>query len=56
MKGGSRTPGLEFRCRIISRKDGYCVSCVPLGVERVACMTAEYLKTSSRNLYEVVSW
>ena len=26
------------------------MSCVPLGVERVACMTAAYLKTSSRTL------
>ena len=26
------------------------MSWVPLGVERVACMTAAYLKTSSRNL------
>ena len=41
----SRTPGLEFRCRIVSREEGYCASWVPLGVERVACMTAAYLKT-----------
>ena len=40
----SRTPGLEFRCRIVSREEGYCASWVPLGVERVACMTAAYLK------------
>ena len=45
VKCGSRTPGLEFRCRIVSREEGYCVSWVPLGVERVACMTAAYLKT-----------
>ena len=42
---GSRTPGLEFRCRIVSCEKGYCVSWVPFGVERVACMTAAYLKT-----------
>ena len=41
----SRTLGLEFRCRIVSREEGYCVSWVPLGVERVACMTAACLKT-----------
>ena len=45
VKCGSRTPGLEFRCRIVSREEGYCVSWVPLGVERVACMTAACLKT-----------
>ena len=45
VKCGSRTPGLEFHCRIVSREGGYCVSWVPLGVERVACMTAAYLKT-----------
>ena len=45
----SRTPGLEFRCRIVSREEGYCVSWVPLGVERVACMTAAYLKTLAFN-------
>ena len=45
VKCRSRTPGLEFRCRIVSREEGYCVSWVPLGVERVACMTAAYLKT-----------
>ena len=45
VKYGSRTPGLEFRCRIVSREEGCCVSWVPLGVERVACMTAAYLKT-----------
>ena len=50
MKCGSRTPGLEFRCRIVSREKGYCVSWVPLGVERVACMTAAYLKTLAFNL------
>ena len=50
VKCGSRTPGLEFRRRIVSRDEGYCVSWVPLGVERVACMTAAYLKTSSRTL------
>ena len=50
MKCGSRTPGLEFRCRIVSREKGYCVSWVSLGVERVACMTAAYLETSSRKL------
>ena len=50
MKCFSRTPGLEFRCRIISREEGYCVSWVPLGVERVACMTAAYMETSSRTL------
>ena len=44
VKCGSRTPGLEFRCRIVSREEGYCISWVPLGVERVACMTAAYLK------------
>ena len=54
MRCGSRTPGLEFRCRIVLREEGYCVSCVLLGVERVACITSEYLKTSSRNLYEIV--
>ena len=42
--------GPEFRCRIVSREEGYCVSYVPLGVERVACMTAAYLEMSSRNL------
>ena len=26
VKCGSRTPGLEFRCRIVSREEGYCVS------------------------------
>ena len=45
VKCGSRTLGLEFRCRIVSREEGYCVSWVPLGVERVACMTAACLKT-----------
>ena len=45
VKCGSRTPGLEFCCRIVSREEGYCVSWVPLGVEQVACMTAAYLKT-----------
>ena len=45
VKCGSRTPGLEFRYRIVSREEGYCVSWVPLGVERVACMTAACLKT-----------
>ena len=50
LKCGSRTPGLEFRCRIVSRGEGYRVSWVPLGVERVACMTAPYLEISSRNL------
>ena len=50
MKCGSRTPGLEFCCRIVSREEGYCVSWVPLGIERVACMTAAYLETSSRKL------
>ena len=50
VKCGSRTPGLEFRCRIVSREEEYCVSWVPLGVERVACMTAAYLKTLTFNL------
>ena len=50
VKCGSRTPGLEFRCRIVSHEEGYCVSWVPLGVERVACMTAAYLKTLVFNL------
>ena len=50
VKCGSRTPGLEFRCRIVSREEGYCVSWVPLGVERVACMTAAYWKTLAFNL------
>ena len=45
VKCGSRTPGLEFCCRIVLREEGYCVSWVPLGVEGVACMTAAYLKT-----------
>ena len=45
VKCGSRTLGLEFRCRIVSREEGYFVSWVPLGVERVACMTAAGLKT-----------
>ena len=45
VKCGSRTLGLEFRCRIVSREEGYCVSWVPLGVERVACTTAACLKT-----------
>ena len=45
VKCGSRTPGMEFRCRIVSREEGYCVSWVPFGVERVACITAAYLKT-----------
>ena len=49
-KCGGRTPGLQFRCRIVSRGERYCVSWVPVGVERVACMTAAYLETSSRNL------
>ena len=35
VKYGSRTLGLEFRCRIVSREEGYCVSWVPLGVGRV---------------------
>ena len=47
VKCSSRTPGLEFCCRIVSREEGYCVSWVLLGVERVACMTAAYLKTLS---------
>ena len=50
VKCGSRTPGLEFRFRIVSRKEGYCVSWVPLGVERVAYMTAANLKTLAFNL------
>ena len=50
LKCGGRTPGLEFRCRIVSRGEGYRVSWVPLGFERVACMTAAYLETSNRNL------
>ena len=33
MKCGSRSPDLRFRCRIVSRKEGYCVSWVTLGVE-----------------------
>ena len=45
VKCGSRTPGLEFCCRIVSREEGYCVSWVPLEVERVAYMTTAYLKT-----------
>ena len=45
VKCGSRTRGLEFRCRTVSREEGYCVRWVPLGVERVASMTAAYLKT-----------
>ena len=45
VKCGSRTPGLEFCCRIVSREEGHCVSWVPLGVERVAYITAAYLKT-----------
>ena len=45
VKCGIRTPGLEFRCRIVSREEGYRVSWVPLGVERVACIIASYLKT-----------
>ena len=32
VKCGSRTPGLEFRCRIVSREEGCCVSWVPLGL------------------------
>ena len=54
MKCGSRTPDLEFRCRIVSREEGCCISWVSLGVERVACMTAAYLETSSRNLFNKV--
>ena len=54
VKCGSYTPGLEFRCRIVSREEGYCVSWVPLGVERVACMTAAYLKTLAFNLSDEV--
>ena len=50
VKCGSRTPGLEFCCRIISREEEYCVSWVPLRVERVARMTAAYLKTLAFNL------
>ena len=50
LKCGSRTPGLEFRCRIVSRGEGYCLSWVPLGVERVAYMTSAHLETSSRYL------
>ena len=50
MKCGSRRPDLAFRCRIVLREEVYCVSWVPLGVERVACMTAAYLETSSRTL------
>ena len=45
VKCGSCTPDLEFRCRIVSREERYCVSWVLLGVERVACMTSAYLKT-----------
>ena len=45
MKCGSRPPDLKFRCRIVSREEGYCVNWAPLGVEGVACMTAAYLKT-----------
>ena len=50
MRCSGRTPGLEFCCRIVSREEGYCVSLFPLGVERVVCMTAEYLETPSRNM------
>ena len=35
VKCGSRTLGLEFCCRIVSREEEYCVSWVPLGVGRV---------------------
>ena len=45
VKYGRRTPGLVFCCRIVSREEGYRISWVPLGVERVACMTAACLKT-----------
>ena len=45
MKCGSRPSDLKFRCRIVSREKGYCVNWGPLGVERVACMTAACLKT-----------
>ena len=41
---------MEFRSRIVLREEGCCVSWVPHGVERVACMTAAYLETSSRTL------
>ena len=50
VKCGSRTPGLEFRSWVVSCEEGYCISWVPFGVERVACMTAAYFKTSSRAL------
>ena len=53
---GSRTPGLEFRCRIVSREEGYCVSWVPLGVERVACMTAACLKTLALTCLTKLFW
>ena len=32
VKCGSRTPGLKFRCRIVSREERYCVSWVSLGL------------------------
>ena len=50
VKCGSRTPGLEFRCRIVTHEEGYCISWVSLGVERVACMTAAYFENTSLNL------
>ena len=56
MKCGSRPPDLEFRCRIVSREEGYCVSRVPLQVERVACMTAGYLKTLALICLTKLSW
>ena len=54
VKCGSRSPGLEFCCRIVSHGEEYCVSWVPLGVARVACMTAAYLKTRLNLPNEVV--
>ena len=50
VKCGSRTPGLKFRSRVVSCEERYCISWVPFGVERVACMTAAYFKTFSRAL------
>ena len=56
MECGNRPPDLEFCRWIVSREEGYCVSWVPLGVERVACETAAYLKTLAVICLTKLSW
>ena len=55
VKCGSRTLGLEFRCRIVSREEGYlCKLGSTRGWTCMTCMTAAYLKTLAFNLSDEV--